>query len=132
MNRRRCRSFLVSSRGFTLIEVMVALIIFAVLSVTLLTRMGDNIRAEHYLESKTLAAAIAENTLTEMRLKKDWGAVVNKKDTVEFGGSKWLVNIIVTDTPNENFRKVDVKVGPETRSADESSIVTITSYIGKY
>ena len=132
MNNRRWRSVHGYSSGFTLIEVMVALIIFAVLSVTLLTRMGDNIRAEHHLETKTIAAAIAENTLTEMRIKKEWNAVVNKKETVEMAGTDWLVNVVVSDTPNENFRKVDVKVGPETSSSVESSIVTLTSYIGKY
>ncbi len=127
MNRRHPQS------GFTLTEVMVALMIFAVLSVTLLTRMGDNIRAEHYLETKTLAAVIAENTLTEMRLKKEWSSVANKSDSVDMAGTRWLVTIVVTDTPNENFRKVDVKVGPEQRSSSkESSVFTLTGYLGKY
>lgn len=119
--------------GFTLIEVMVALMIFAVLSVTLLTRLGDNIRAEHYLETKTIAAVVAENVLTEMRFKKDWSAVVNKKDTVEMTGIKWQVNVIVTDTPNENFRKVEVRVGPElASSSEENSVISLVSYIGQY
>jgi general secretion pathway protein I len=119
--------------GFTLIEVMVALMIFAVLSVTLLTRLGDNIRAEHYLETKTITAVIAENVLTEMRIKKNWSAVANKKDTVEMTGIKWQVNIIVTDTPNENFRKVEVQVGPEQESsAKEGHVVSLVSYIGQY
>jgi general secretion pathway protein I len=119
--------------GFTLIEVMVALMIFAVLSVTLLTRLGDNIRAEHYLETKTIAAVIAENVLTEMRFKKDWSAVANKKDTVEMTGIKWQVNIIVSNTPNENFRKVEVRVGPEPESSsEENSVISLVSYIGQY
>lgn len=122
-----------AERGFTLIEVMVALIIFAVLSVTLLTRMGDNIRAEQYLETKTLAGVIAENTLAEMRIKKEWGSVTNKKDTVEMVGTKWQVNILVTDTPNENFRKVEVQVGPEqTASSADGHVYSLVSYIGKY
>jgi type II secretion system protein I len=95
--------------------------------------LGDNIRAEHYLETKTIAAVIAENVLTEMRFKKDWSAVANKKDTVEMTGIKWQVNIIVSNTPNENFRKVEVRVGPEPESSsEENSVISLVSYIGQY
>lgn len=120
-------------RGFTLIEVMVALIIFAVLSVTLLVRLGDNIRAEQYLESKTIASLIAENKLAELRIKEEWSAVRDDTDTVNMAGLDWQVKTTVTDTPNDNLRRVDVKVGPDTgRSTDDSYIVTLTSYIGQY
>ena len=120
-------------RGFTLIEVMVALAIFAVLAVTLLTRMGDNIRSEEYLQSKTLAAVIAENRLTELRLEKNWNALSNKTEQIDFAGQRWNVRVNVTDTPNENFRKVDVQVGPDLAwRSEDSAIFTLTSYIGKY
>jgi general secretion pathway protein I len=119
--------------GFTLIEVMVALIIFAVLSVTLLTRLGDNIRAERYLQDKTLAALVAENTLAELRSKRDWSAVSTKSDTREMANIQWNIKINVTDTPNENLKRVDVSVGPKLDySSEESSIVTLTSFLGRY
>lgn len=128
-NRRLTRTM----HGFTLIEVMVALIIFAVLSVTLLVRLGDNIRAEQYLESKTIASLIAENKLAELRIKEEWSAVRDDTDTVNMAGLDWQVKTTVTDTPNDNLRRVDVQVGPDTgRSADDSYIVTLTSYIGQY
>lgn len=121
------------ARGFTLIEVMVALSIFAVLAVTLLTRMGDNIRSEEYLQSKTLAAMIAENRLNELRLAKNWNALTDKMERIDYAGQSWNVQVNVTDTPNENFRKVDVQVGPDLAwSRDDSPIFTLTSYIGKY
>lgn len=130
MNKRRLTR---AMHGFTLIEVMVALIIFAVLSVTLLVRLGDNIRAEQYLESKTIASLIAENKLAELRIKEEWSAVRDDTDTVNMAGLDWQVKTTVTDTPNDNLRRVDVRVGPDSgRSADDSYIVTLTSYIGQY
>jgi general secretion pathway protein I len=119
--------------GFTLIEVMVALAIFAVLSVTLLVRMGDNIRAEEYLQTKTLAALLAENTLVELRLKKKWSALSNKTDTVEFAGQSWNLSVKVSDTSNEHLRKVEVQVGPDLEwQSNDSYVFTLTSYIGEY
>lgn len=120
-------------RGFTLVEVMVALVIFAVLSVTLLMRIGDNIRAEHYLQEKTLAGVVAQNALANLRIKKDWSAVANKTDTVTMADQDWTVKVEVSDTKNENLRLVKVHVGPKAQfSSKDNAIVTLTTYLGRY
>jgi general secretion pathway protein I len=119
-------------RGFTLIEVMVALIIFAVLSVTLLVRLGDSIRSEQYLESKTLASLMAENVLADMRIKEEWSSVRSDNKTVKMAGKNWTVKTTVTDTADENLRKVTVQVRPdEVRSKNDAYIFSLTSYIGR-
>jgi general secretion pathway protein I len=123
----------VTMRGFTLIEILVALIIFAVLSVTLLVRLGENIRNEQSLESKTLAGIVAENTLAQMRIKEDWSAVRSRTDTVNMIGQNWNIKTTVTDTKNENLRQVVVQVGPDNgNSSDEVFVYSLTSYIGRY
>lgn len=110
-----------------------ALMIFGVLAITVLTRMGDNIRTEQYLESKTLAAMIAENTLTQLRLSRDWSDVADKSDTVEMAGQEWAVRIEVGSTPNENLKRVDVRVGPvAVHGAEQSYAVVLTSFLGRY
>ena len=130
MINRRCGKF---SPGFTLIEIMVALIIFGVLAVTLLTRLGDNIRVEQSLEAKTIASTIAENTLAELRIKEEWSAVRNDNRTVSYAGSKWRIKTTVADTANENLRRVDVQVGPVTEQVrEENFVITLTSFIGRY
>lgn len=120
-------------RGFTLIEIMVALIIFAVLSVTLLVRLGDSIRSEQYLESKTLASLMAENVLASMRIEEEWSNVRSDKKTVNMAGQRWEVKTTVTDTDNENLRKVYVQVRPDNmHSGSDSYLFSLTSYIGRY
>lgn len=115
--RSRCR-------GFTLIEIMVALVIFAVLSVTLLVRLGSDMRSEQALEEKTLASVVAENVLTELRIKKDWSAVNNNKSTVEMAGRKWDVATTVKDTEVENVRQVDVRVASAKDKRGTSYLLT--------
>lgn len=111
---------------------MVALIIFAVLSVTLLVRLGDSIRSEQYLESKTLASLMAENVLASMRIEEEWSNVRSDKKTVNMAGQRWEVKTTVTDTDNENLRRVYVQVRPEnTRSGNDSYVFSLASYIGR-
>lgn len=119
--------------GFTLVEIMVALIIFAVMSVTLLVRLGDNIRAEQSLETRTLAMLVAENTLAEMRAQREWSAVRDDNRTVSLAGSNWRVNVTVENTEEEFLRRVDVHVGPDSGSgASDPYIVRLTTFIGRY
>lgn len=120
-------------RGFTLIEIMVALIIFAVLSVTLLVRLGDSIRSEQYLESKTLASLMAENVLASMRIEEEWSNVRSDNKTVNMADQRWEVKTTVTDTDNENLRRVLVQVRPDNmRSGKDTYLFSLTSYIGRY
>ncbi len=126
----KCKN--INIRGFTLIEIMVALIIFAVLSVTLLVRLGDSIRSEQYLESKTLASLLAENVLAEMRIKEEWSNVRSDNKTVKMSGKNWTVKTTVTDTADENLRRVTVQVRPdEGRSKNDAYVFSLTSYIGR-
>ncbi len=112
---------------------MVALIIFALLSVTLLLRIGDNLRAQQHLESKNTAVLVAANTLAGLRIQKDWDNVRSKTETVTMAGQDWLVDATVTDTPNKNLRRVDVKVGLRERNSSKNlPIFTLTSFIGHY
>ncbi|HRG49456.1 MAG: type II secretion system minor pseudopilin GspI [Cellvibrionales bacterium] len=119
-----------NQNGFTLIEIMVALVIFAVLSITLLTRLGGDIRSQQLLEEKTLASVVAENVLSELRIKKDWSSVYASKSTVEMAGKKWDVSTTVNETGIENLRQVDVRV-VDTKNKKGGSYF-LTGFIGKH
>ncbi|MEZ5540064.1 MAG: type II secretion system minor pseudopilin GspI [Pseudomonadales bacterium] len=119
-----------TSKGFTLIEIMVALVIFAVLSIALLTRLGSDLRSEQLLEEKTLASMVAENTLTEMRVNKDGSSVSGGRSSVELAGKKWEVVTTVKSTNQENLQQVDVQVQPVSNKRGASYL--LTGFIGKH
>ena len=56
------------ARGFTLVEVMVALAIVAIALPALLMALYQQIDDTAYLRDKTLAYMVAENKLAEIRL----------------------------------------------------------------
>lgn len=119
------------AQGFTLLEVVVALTIFALLAVTVLARMGDSIRAEQRLRDKTEAVFIAQDTLTALRVEEDWSALRSQTDSREFGGRRWNIRITVSETGEESLRQVQVDVGPEADGRD-AYLQSLTSLLGRY
>ncbi|WP_313285932.1 type II secretion system minor pseudopilin GspI, partial [Stutzerimonas kunmingensis] len=66
MSRRLARA----GRGFTLLEVLVALAIFASVSAVVLTAAGRSLTNAGRLEELTLAGWIADNRISELQLQQ--------------------------------------------------------------
>jgi general secretion pathway protein I len=102
-----------TARGFTLIEVMVAL---AILAVTL----GAGIKAAGALTGNAQRAAdvsaahwCADNQLTGLRIAKIFPSVGDSDFLCEQLGRSYKGSMVVRPTPNPNFRRVDAKVFDE-------------------
>jgi general secretion pathway protein I len=108
------------STGFTLIEVMVALVIVALGMMAVNTQLNRYTVAATYIEEKTLASWIATNKLTELSIAPTWPAVGDYEEDVEFAGQQWRCEIVVEETPVANLHRVDVSVR---RLADPERVV---------
>jgi len=73
--------------GFTLLEVLIALAILAVLMMSLLKIAAANARNLWYLENKTLAATVAANHAAELRLQTQRPETADGWD--EMAGRLW-------------------------------------------
>jgi general secretion pathway protein I len=98
------------SAGFTLIEVMVALVIVALGMMAVNTQLNRYTVAATYIEQKTLASWIATNKLTELSIGNTWPSVGDSEEDVEFAGQQWRCNIEVAETAVPNLHRVDVSV----------------------
>lgn len=78
------------SQGFTLVEVLVALVIFGASTLALTFAMSETMRSHRALESRHLAQWIANNTVNELTLLPD-GAALSGNQSVSFGHREWLV-----------------------------------------
>jgi len=98
------------SRGFTLVEVLVALMIVALGLAALMTAVSSTARTSGHLRDKTLAQWIALNRLTEVRL------TVNKlgqnADTgqLEYANRTWHYDTRYFDTSIGGMKRVVVRV----------------------
>jgi general secretion pathway protein I len=75
------------SGGFTLLEVLIALALLAILMAGLIKITADNTKNLWYLENKTIAATIAGNHAVQLRLDKEKPEVQDGWD--EMAGRRW-------------------------------------------
>lgn len=116
-----------TARGFTLIEVLVALGIVAVALVAGL-RASAALTANAQRQSDVLLAHLcAENELVRMKLAKQLPAVGDAQQACEQAGQAFTIRVKVATTPNPSFRRVDAQV-----FAGASPILRLSTVMGRY
>jgi general secretion pathway protein I len=98
------------ARGFTLIEVLVALVVFAVGVLATLRAMGVAVGGADEQRVRLMAGWVAENRLAEMRATDRFPPTGNNEGEVTMGGRQFFWREEVKATPNPLFRRVDVSV----------------------
>ena len=99
-----------NARGFTLLEVLVALVIIGVaLSAAMRGAMSITNTAD-YSRQKLLAILTAENRLLELRLARERLEPGEEVMACEQGGITFTCAQAVKPTPNPFFRRIEVRV----------------------
>jgi general secretion pathway protein I len=98
------------ARGFTLVEVLVALMIVAVGLTALMVAVNGTARTSGFLRDKTLAQWIALNRLTEVRLNVVKFGQNTDTGELEFGNRKWHYDTRYFDTSMASMKRVVVRV----------------------
>ncbi|MDH3989124.1 MAG: type II secretion system minor pseudopilin GspI [Gammaproteobacteria bacterium] len=116
------------SAGFTLIEVMVALVVATLALVAVMASISQMIDAGTAMRERTYASWIGQNKITEMRLANTEPDVSESSGEVEFAGLDWGWTATVSETGVEFLYRVDVAVG----FAGRNDVVrTVTGFIGE-
>ncbi len=97
-------------RGFTLIEVLVALGITAVALMAGLQATGALSRNADRQIVSMLGQICAENELIALRLRRQLPDTGNRSVACTQAGRLLQVEVSVRPTPNPNFRRVDARV----------------------
>ncbi|MBA2491774.1 MAG: type II secretion system minor pseudopilin GspI [Gammaproteobacteria bacterium] len=116
-----------TQRGFTLLEVLVALAIIAYALAALIRVTGTGVANASYLRDRTFAHWVAENHLAEMRTRDGFWPATGKDDgDVEMAGRQWFWTTRVTSTPESQMRRIDVEV----RLDDDEEVSPISILTG--
>jgi general secretion pathway protein I len=115
------------TRGFTLIEVLVALVIVAI-------ALGAGIKAAGALANNAERLAevsagqwCAENQLTELRLTQQFPDIGETPFACEQLGRSYTGKLKVSPTPNPLFRRVDADIA----NGDGQPVLTLSTIMGK-
>jgi len=99
-----------TERGFTLLEVLVALVIVGLGMTAVFSQISQSLTATARLRDKTLATWIGTDRITELRLAGEFPDVGDRSDEIEMAGVRWSYRIKTSDVGVEDFRRVDVTV----------------------
>jgi general secretion pathway protein I len=98
------------ARGFTLLEVLVALVIVGTALGASLRAIGSLTQNSGGLRSAMMATWSAENRLAQIRLAKEWPAMGKRSFSCPQGELQLNCEEEVFATPNPFFRRVEVSV----------------------
>ncbi|GHD09765.1 hypothetical protein GCM10007052_08250 [Halioglobus japonicus] len=120
-----------TSKGFTLVEVMVALAIVALALPALLVALSRQVDATAYLRDKSMANIVAANKLAELRLLSRARQELFKgkeSGSEELAGREWYWWLESADTEVPDFYRVEIDVALDENGADEP-LFTLVAFL---
>ncbi|HEY1283369.1 MAG TPA: type II secretion system minor pseudopilin GspI [Steroidobacteraceae bacterium] len=119
-------------RGFTLIEVLVALAIVTLGMAALLSTLSSSADGAAYQRDKTFAEWVALNRLAETRLALQRPTKGTSDGEVELAGRKWKWSQEVMETEIKGVMRIDVSVRPSDvpSAGDRSWFTTVSAITG--
>ena len=116
------------ARGFTLIEVLVALAIVAVALGAGIKAAGALTNNAQRLADVSAAQWCADNQLANLKLARQFPGIGDSDFGCEQLGRNFQGQLRVRPTPNPNFRRVDVSMADE----DAQPLLTLSTVLPRY
>ena len=117
--------------GFTLLEVLVAMVILSISLLAAIKVATEVTNSAIYLQDKTIAQWVAMNKIAEMRLAKNLPKPGKSNGEEEMAGRTWRWDILVKNTAYLKLREVEVGVKPASDDSDEAHTVVVISLLGE-
>ena len=127
------------SRGFTLIEVLVALVIVAVGMSVVMGTLTSSAKAVSYMQDKTFAEWVALNQIASVRVALTTPGQLpptgNTNGDVDFANRKWHWRQEIVASQVAGILRIDVKVrpkdvGPTSDDDNTNWYVTVSGIVG--
>ena len=124
-----------AARGFTLLEVLVALAIFAVVAASVLSASARSLKTAARLEDKTFATWLADNRLQQLQFADLPPAEGREQGEETYAGRRWLWQTEVQATSEPEMLRVTVRVAlrPErglNGKIEDHALVSLSGFIG--
>ena len=123
----------IKNKGFTLIEVMISLFIFSIVSVAVIKNLSTAIRQSADLKDSLEARWVAEDYMTRMQMlpktSENFPTAGFSRDISQVGDQRWEVEVEVQETENQSVRRIILKVY---RGLSEENSAELIGFLGRY
>ncbi|GLR71450.1 type II secretion system minor pseudopilin GspI [Agaribacter marinus] len=118
-------------RGFTLLEVMVAVAIFAIAGGAIVKAASEHLSSVSLLKNTTVATWVANNQITEAVLlsKRQWPVKNNLSGESKMNERTWYWLQTVSKTPTNGLSQVTVTVFDDAQRQD--AITSVSTFVVK-
>ncbi|MDX2222798.1 MAG: type II secretion system minor pseudopilin GspI [Rhodospirillaceae bacterium] len=126
MSRRSPRP---AARGFTLIEVLVALSILSIGVLAAFKLVRESTLALGGVRERVMADIVADNTLIETLAQPQPPVVTMTRGEVDMAGARWTWRRTVTPTSDPDLLRIDIEVG---RGDASGALARVTGFRGTH
>ncbi|RUO45241.1 type II secretion system minor pseudopilin GspI [Idiomarina aquatica] len=116
----------VTERGFTLVEVMVAIAIFGTAALAAVNAASGHLSSISQIQQKTFAQYVASNRLTELSLSRQWPVKDKQSGQMQLAEQDWRWQQQVVETVTPDVVAVTVTV---TKPGSDAQLVQLTRYL---
>jgi general secretion pathway protein I len=117
------------TRGFTLLEVLIALAVLAIGMIAVIGTAGTSTRNAALLKDETFAHWVAMNELTTLRLASVWPNVGTQKGEADMAGEQWHWQVTISTTSDPDLMRADIDVS--NALAPDTVVSSLTGFIGQ-
>ncbi|MES9956823.1 MAG: type II secretion system minor pseudopilin GspI [Sedimenticola sp.] len=100
------------SKGFTLLEVLVALAVVVISMSALVKSAGENAANQAYLESRTFASWLAANRLNLLQLGESAAIPGSQEGEEILAGREWHWRLKTSTTGDPRVLRAEIEVSP--------------------
>ena len=116
------------SRGFTLLEVMVALTVASLSLFAVMASISQMVDTSTTIRDRTYASWIAQNKLAELRLQNTTPEIGESSGEVDYANLEWRWEATISETGVENLHRVDVDIF---FAGNDNAVWRSTGFIGE-
>jgi len=117
------------SRGFTLLEVLVAMTVFATAAIAVINTANIQLSSIPILRERTLAGYVAHNRMVDAQLENAFPEIGSRNGRTEMAERQWYWRQQVIKASDENLRLIRVSVSLDDRF--EGILAEVETYVAK-
>ena len=114
-------------RGFTLLEVIVAMAVLAIAGMSVIGMVRESISNTQYLAEKRPAFWVAENAMTDLVLSQRWPGREWQQSSTVMADREWFIRSRKVQTASGDLIMLEVEVRKKKDS--ETALASLQTYV---